>query len=345
MPSQQIMTTQLPLALTMGDPAGIGPDITLMAWAMRDKTAIPAFVVLGDTDVFTARAHQLGLEVPVIEIGTPEETRDCFALALPIYRMGLPQTVIAGVPDSTSSAKIVEAIETGFSWTREHRTAALVTNPINKKLLSDAGFSHPGHTEFLAELSAQAGKVPRPVMLLTSGDLRVVPVTVHLPLKAVPEALSEQLIVETVEIAARALRSSFDLSSPRIGITGLNPHAGEDGTMGDEEVKVITPAIKRLKASGIDVTGPISADAVFQERARSHYDVIIAMYHDQALIPVKTLAFDRTVNTTLGLPIVRTSPDHGTAYELAGTGKAHPGSLIEALRLADTLASRELATT
>ena len=329
----------------MGDPAGIGPDCTVMAWAERAKTAVPPFVAIGDPDVFAARADTLGLQVPIQEIDAPEDASAHFARALPVRRLRVPGPVAAGMPQSSSAPAIIKAIEIGFEWTHDRRTPALVTNPINKKLLSDSGFSHPGHTEFLARLCADGANVPRPVMLLTSGALRVIPVTVHIPLKDVPTALNEPLIVETVEIAVRAFDTFFGISAPRIGITGLNPHAGEDGTLGCEEQSIITPAVTALKAKSIDVTGPISADAVFQERVRARYDAIVAMYHDQALIPVKTLAFDKTVNTTLGLPIIRTSPDHGTAYALAGSGTAHPGSLIEALRLADAMASRQLETT
>ncbi len=339
------VNTSSPLALTMGDPAGIGPDCTVLAWAERARTDLPPFTAIGDPDVFSARAETLGLDVPVKEVRGPEDARATFTQALPVYPLSVPGPVTPGVPQSSSASVIIQAIEEGFEWTRERRAAALVTNPINKKLLSDSGFSHPGHTEFLAELCGDGTTAPRPVMLLTSGALRVIPVTVHIPLKDVPATLSEPLIVETVEIAAGAFRRLFGISAPRIAVTGLNPHAGEDGTLGREELTTIIPAIDTLKAKGIDVTGPLSADAVFQERVRARYDAIVAMYHDQALIPVKTLAFDMTVNTTLGLPVIRTSPDHGTAYALAGSGKAHPGSLVEALRLADTMASRQLETT
>ena len=334
-----------PLALTMGDPAGIGPDITLQAWCERDAADIPTFIVLGDPEVFSTRAQDLGLTVPIEEVNTPDAACKCFAHALPVYPLRLPKAVNAGAPEATSAAIIIEAIDIGVEWVREGKAAALVTNPINKKLLSEAGFSHPGHTEYLAELCAENGRTPRPVMLLTSGDLRVVPVTVHIPLKDVPAALNGQLICEVVEITVNSLQNSFHIPEPRIGITGLNPHAGEDGTLGHEEIETIAPAIEKLKRNGLDVNGPLPADAVFQERIRGTYDAIVAMYHDQALIPVKTLAFDSTVNVTLGLPIIRTSPDHGTAYEIAGTGKANPGSLIESLRLAQTLGLRELAVT
>jgi 4-hydroxythreonine-4-phosphate dehydrogenase len=238
---------------------------------------------------------------------------------------------------------VIEAIRTGVEWVCQGHAAALVTNPINKKLLTGAGFHHPGHTEYLAELCANAEAIPRPVMMLTCSELRVVPATVHIPLKDVPDALSESLLIETIHITARGLRDLFKIPAPRIGVTGLNPHAGEEGTLGREEIEIITPAIQKLNAEGYDIHGPLPADAVFQDRMRGKFDAIIAMYHDQALIAIKTLAFDRTVNLTLGLPIIRTSPDHGTAYELAGTDKANPGSLIESIRLAAKLSSQQMA--
>jgi len=333
------------LALSMGDPAGIGPDITLQAWAARDTAALTPFVFLGDPDLLGRRSGELGMNVPIEVVGSAETAPDVFQHALPVFPIELPKAIAAGVPDPSCAPAVIEAIKTGVEWVRQGHAAALVTNPINKKLLTKAGFNHPGHTEYLAELCANAETTPHPVMMLSCGDLRVVPVTVHIPLKEVTNALSETLIIETVKITVRGLRDLFKITAPRIGVTGLNPHAGEEGTLGREEIEIIIPAIRQLTADGYDVTGPLPADAAFQERARSRFDVIIAMYHDQALIPIKTLAFDRTVNLTLGLPIVRTSPDHGTAYELAGTGKANPGSLIESLQLAAKLSSREMAAT
>lgn len=339
--SRDSSTFARPLALTMGDPAGIGLDISLLAWRARITEDLPPFAVIGDPDAFLERAHDLDLDVPVEVIDAPGDARNVFPQALPVYPVRLSGRVAAGHPDPSSAAAIIEAIDTGTAWVRQDKAAALVTCPINKNLLASSGFTHPGHTEYLAHLCARNGKPPRPVMLLTSGELRVVPVTVHIPLKEVPAALSISLITETVEITARHMRGLFGIAKPRIAVTGLNPHAGENGTLGREEIDVISPAIEKLKSSGHAVTGPLAADAAFQERSRTQYDVIIAMYHDQALIPVKTLAFDKTVNMTLGLPFIRTSPDHGTAYDLAGTGKANPGSLIASLRLAAELTSRE----
>jgi 4-hydroxythreonine-4-phosphate dehydrogenase len=333
------------LALSMGDPAGIGPDITLQAWAARDTAALMPFVFLGDPDLLGQRSGELGMSIPIEVVENADAVADVFLRALPVFPIKLPQTITPGVPDPSCAPAVVEAIKTGVEWVLQGRAAAFVTNPINKKLLTEAGFHHPGHTEYLAELCAKAETVPHPVMMLSCGDLRVVPVTVHIPLKDVPVALSQSLIVETVQITARGMRDLFKITAPSIGVTGLNPHAGEEGTLGREEIEIITPAIQKLSAEGFDIHGPLPADAAFQERERGRFDVLIAMYHDQALIPIKTLAFDRTVNLTLGLPIVRTSPDHGTAYELAGTGKANPGSLIESLQLAAKLSSPEMAAT
>jgi 4-hydroxythreonine-4-phosphate dehydrogenase len=333
-----------PLALTMGDPAGIGPDIALQAWCMRADAGLSSFVVMGDPETFKCRARDLRLNVPVALVDSAQAARDCYPESLPVYPVRLTRPARAGAPDTASSAAVIEAIDTAVAWVRQGKAAAIVTNPINKNLLAQAGFAHPGHTEYLAELCSETGQPLRPVMLLTSGELRVVPVTVHIPLKDVPSALTARLIVETVEITARDLQKLFGVFAPRIAVTGLNPHAGEGGTLGREEIDVIAPAIETLRNEGFQVAGPLPADAAFQERSRSMYDVMIAMYHDQALIPVKTLAFDRTVNVTLGLPIVRTSPDHGTAYDLAGTGRADPGSRIESLRLAERLTARQEAT-
>ena len=329
----------------MGDPAGIGPDITLQAWAARDTAALMPFVFLGSPDLLERRSGELGMSIPIEVVGSSEPVAEVFPHALPVFPIELPKAIDAGIPDASCARSVIEAIRIGAEWVQQGRAAALVTNPINKKLLTKSGFSHPGHTEYLAELCSTDETTPHPVMMLSCGDLRVVPVTVHIPIKDVPDILSEALIIETVRITVRGLRDLFKITAPRIGVTGLNPHAGEDGTLGHEENEFITPAIRQLNADGYDVTGPLPADAAFQERERGRFDVMIAMYHDQALIPIKTLAFDRTVNLTLGLPIVRTSPDHGTAYELAGTGKANPGSLIESLQLAAKLSSREMAAT
>lgn len=334
-----------PLALTMGDPAGIGPDIILMAWQRRHKDQLPPFVVLGCPALFASRAEALGIPVPVERISSPTETHETFTSALPIYPLPLEKTVNPGRPDPASAAQTINAIDKAVEWTLNGAASAIVTAPINKSVLTQAGFSHPGHTEYLAELCTQDGSRPlRPVMLIAAPALRVVPVTVHIPLADVPKSLSQDLIVETVTITHQAMQDHFSIKNPRIGMTGLNPHAGDSGLLGAEEIEIIVPAIQQLKSNGITVNGPLPADAAFQKRSRSQYDVIVAMYHDQALIPVKTLAFDEAVNVTLGLPIIRTSPDHGTAYDLAGTGKAIPDSFLASIRLANQLTtSRQLA--
>ncbi len=327
-----------PLALTLGDPAGIGPDITLLAYQARLVEPVPPFVYIGDPEVLAARADVLGLSVPLAPVGEPEAALERFAEELPVLPLSLPAPVVARRPDEKNGFAIQGSIERAVALVREGRVSAVVTNPISKAVLTRSGFGFPGHTEFLAHL---AGLRPTDaVMMLASEELRVVPVTIHLPLKEVPSALSQARIVETIATLSRELSRSFGLKRPRIAVTGLNPHAGEDGTMGSEETDIILPAIAASRTQGLDVSGPYPADALFHATARKTYDAVVAMYHDQALIPFKTLAFDEGVNVTLGLPFVRTSPDHGTAFALAGTGNASPRSLIEALRLADKMQAR-----
>jgi 4-hydroxythreonine-4-phosphate dehydrogenase len=245
----------------------------------------------------------------------------------------------AGKPDSTSAPSVIESIETAVRLVRAGEARAVITNPIAKHVLYDAGFQHPGHTEFLAALAGQDGNTYHPVMMLWSEELAVVPVTVHIPLSSVPSVLTTELIVLTGRIVARELKERFGLARPRLALAGLNPHAGESGAMGMEDQAVITPAIMALRAEGIAVSGPLPADTMFHARARKSYDAALAMYHDQALIPIKTIAFDEAVNVTLGLPFVRTSPDHGTAFDIAGKGIARPDSLIAAIKLAARLGS------
>ena len=327
----------LALALTGGDPAGIGPEITLASWLGRDP-ADPPFFVLTDPDFLRRRADLLGLDVPIRET-TPEGAAAIFGRALPVVPLAVAVAVEPGQPDPASAAGTIASIEGAVALTRARRAAAVVTNPIAKHVLYGAGFAHPGHTEFLAALAASPGEAaPRPVMMLWCPALAVVPVTVHIPLAAVPRTLTEELVVETARIVARDLASRFGIPRPRLALAGLNPHAGEAGTMGLEDRDVIAPAVARLLADGIDAAGPYPADTLFHARARTGYDAVLAMYHDQALIPIKTLAFDEAVNVTLGLPFVRTSPDHGTAFDIAGRGIARPDSLVAALRLAARLA-------
>lgn len=330
----------------MGDPAGIGPDITLAAWRERVAAQLPPFFLIGDGDVLAERAQMLGERVTLREVRDPGEAADVFAHALPVLAQRVGVRVRAGVPQAAAAAATIAAIERGVGLIQSGEALALVTNPITKHVLYQAGFSHPGHTEFLAEIATRLwGEPLRAVMLLAAQELRVVPVTIHVPLREVVHELSEALIVETVEIAAQGLALDFGIGDPRIAVSALNPHAGEGGTLGDEEARIIRPAIERLKAKGVRVTGPLAADAMFHAAARRDYDLAVAMYHDQALIPIKTLAFDRAVNVTLGLPFVRTSPDHGTAYSLAGSGRVSPRSLIEAIRLAHDIAERRRLAT
>ena len=332
-------TTQSPpLALTMGDPAGIGPDITLALWSARRSLYLPPFLFIGDAAVLSARAALLGLDVAVAS-ATPETAADVFPAALPVLASNCAVAAVPGTPDPRNAAAITGAIETAVALTMAGRTSAVVTNPIAKAVLYDAGFSFPGHTEFLADIAEKAtGETRLPVMLLAGPKLRAVPVTIHIPLKDVPAALTEDLIVETAVITERDLRQRFGIAKPRLAIAGLNPHAGEGGALGLEDDAIVRPAVERLKAAGIAAIGPLPADTMFHDAARATYDVALCMYHDQALIPAKALGFDDSVNATLGLPFIRTSPDHGTAFAIAGKGIARPDSLLAALRLAQDLA-------
>lgn len=330
------------LALTIGDPAGIGPDITLQSWQKRHDVGLPPFFVVGSPDILKARARLLGLDVPISEIANSGETPQIFKQALPVLPIPINATeAAAGRPDPAHSKLMLASIEKAVELALAGKAGAVVTNPVSKHGLKLTGFAFPGHTEFLADLANRAGRlVIRPVMLLAAPELRVVPATIHIPLKAVPEAISQPLIVETATILRDGLRRHFGFPDPRIAICGLNPHAGEEGDIGREEIEIIAPAIEELRAMGYRISGPHPADTLFHEEARAGYDAVIAMYHDQALIPLKTLAFHEGVNVTLGLPFIRTSPDHGTAYNLAGTGRASPSSLIAALKLATEMAER-----
>jgi 4-hydroxythreonine-4-phosphate dehydrogenase len=327
-----------PLALTSGEPAGIGPDIAMAAWLRRNELKLPAFYLLGDRNFFSERARTLGLAIKFADVG-PEDALASFADALPVVATGHAATAQAGQPDGTSAEAAIASIRHAVEDVAAGRASAVVTNPIAKSVLYRAGFRHPGHTEFLAELAAGGGQPPQPVMMLWSPALTVVPVTIHLPLREAIAQLSSDLIVTTVRIVAAALKGRFGLKSPRIAVSGLNPHAGEDGSLGTEDLKIVAPAVDILRADGLNIRGPLPADTMFHEAARATYDCAICMYHDQALIPVKTLAFDDAVNVTLGLPFIRTSPDHGTAFDIAGTGRANPSSLIAALRLAARMAA------
>jgi 4-hydroxythreonine-4-phosphate dehydrogenase len=327
-----------PLALTSGEPAGIGPDITIQAWLLRHELKLPAFYLLGDRDFLAGRATALGLNIRFAEV-CAEEAVAAFADALPVISTGHAASARPGRPDDTSAAAAIASITHAVGDVLAGRASAVVTNPIAKSVLYRTGFQHPGHTEFLAELAAGGGHTPQPVMMLWSPALAVVPVTIHVSLREAITQLSTELIVTTIRIVNAALQARFGLANPRLAVTGLNPHAGEDGTLGAEDRDIVAPAVEILRAEGIGVVGPLPADTLFHDAARKTYDCAICMYHDQALIPVKTLAFDDAVNVTLGLPFVRTSPDHGTAFDIAGTGRANPSSLIAALRLAARLAA------
>ena len=332
-------TAGLPLALTIGEPAGIGPDLTLDLWRRRVELDLPAFYILADPDFLARRARLLKLDVPLAEV-TPQQAATAFGRALPVVSLGLPVTAAPGVPDESSAPAAIASIRSATADVLAGRAAGIVTNPIAKNVLYRSGFAEPGHTEFLARLAFEAtGQERHPVMMLWSPELAVVPVTIHLPLREVPATVTTELVVETGRIVARDLHARFRIARPRLVIAGLNPHAGENGALGDEDHAVVAPAVAALKAEGIDAHGPLPADTLFNARARATYDVALCMYHDQALIPIKTLAFEHAVNVTLGLPFVRTSPDHGTAFDIAGTGKADPSSLAAALALAARLAA------
>jgi 4-hydroxythreonine-4-phosphate dehydrogenase len=334
-----------PLALTMGDPAGIGPEITLKAWTSRTTHQIAPFVVYGDPHMLEQRARALGLKVPISCVAPFDGVSALFQKALPVYPVALAAPASAGKPDSTNAPSIIMAIEQAVTDTASGKARAVVTNPIAKNVLYGAGFPHPGHTEFLAALAAKhwPGHRHQAIMMLASDSLRVVPLTIHVPLKDVPNLITRALIAETVRTTWEALKRDFGIGTPRIAICGLNPHAGEGGALGREEIDIIAPAILDLIQEGFALTGPHSADTLFHEAARRTYDAVIAMYHDQALIPLKTLAFDEGVNITLGLPFVRTSPDHGTAFDIAAEGRASAQSLINALRVADQMSVRRAA--
>jgi len=332
--------TTLPLALTMGEPAGIGGEITLKAWLSKNNL-VPPFFVIDDPARLRQLAMQLRLDISVIEIASPNAALTAFANGLPVLPHTLAERSVPGKPSPANAAAVAGAIERGVDFALSGEAAAVVTNPVHKETLYAGGFAHPGHTELLAELARQRiGGSFIPVMMLASEELRVVPVTVHRALRDVPATLTTPAIVACGKIAAESLMRDFGIRQPRLAVAGLNPHAGEGGALGSEEQTIITPAIAELRALGIAAAGPFAADTLFHEAARKTYDAVLCMYHDQALIPIKTLAFDSAVNVTLGLPFIRTSPDHGTAFDIAGLGKARESSLIAALVMADAMARR-----
>ena len=330
------MTESAPLCLTQGDPSGIGPDLALMLYARRER--LPPFFLLADPGLLRRRAALLGLEVAIAECA-PEQAGEIFGRALPVAPLHARTRGVPGQPDPADAPATVEAIARAVDLLAQGRARAMVTNPIAKSVLYASGFAHPGHTEFLGELAAQKfGRNSRPVMMIWSRELAVVPATIHIPLSAVPSAMRTDDLVEIGRIVAAALARDFGIAAPRLTFCGLNPHAGEDGAIGREDIDIVAPAVARLCAEGIAAAGPLPADTLFHAEARKNYDAAIGMYHDQVLIPAKTLAFDTGVNVTLGLPFIRTSPDHGTAFSLAGTLRTRDSSLREAILLADRMA-------
>lgn len=336
------MTPAAPLALTLGDPAGVGPEIVFKAWS-RLRAEGPPFVVVGD---FQSLASASGSNMHLVRrVTAPKQATEVFAEALPVLDIPLQSPVIAGQPSPVAAASIVRWIETAVGLALSGAVSGLVTAPIAKAPLYEAGFKFPGHTEFLGELTAAASYqgARGPIMMLAVPGLRTTLVTVHEPLSKVAGLLTTDLIVNAALVTAQALRRDFGIERPRLAVAGFNPHAGEDGSIGREDAEIIAPAVARLQAEGIDARGPSPADSLFHADARTRFDAVVCMYHDQALIPVKMLDFWGGVNLTLGLPIVRTSPDHGTAFDIAGRGLARPDSLIAAIRMAAEIAARRAA--
>ena len=327
-----------PLAVSVGEPSGVGPDVALLAFARRATETLPPFVLIADPDMMAARAARLGLAIRIAVVGSPDGALPTDAL--PVLPLSNRHVETPGRIDPANVAGTIEAIARATGMALDGAVSGVVTNPISKKALYDAGFRHPGHTEYLGALcSRRLGRDVTPVMLLAGPSLACVPVTIHIPLRDVAGTLTRALIIETGRIVARDYRDRLGVARPRLAVSGLNPHAGERGAMGQEDEDIIRPAVAQLVAEGIDARGPLPGDTMFHAEARRTYDVALCMYHDQALIPAKTLAFDETVNVTLGLPIIRTSPDHGTAFDIAARGGARPDSLIAALRLAARLAA------
>lgn len=322
-----------PLAVALGDPAGIGPEIVAKAWDRRVEAGLPPFFAVG---------NQTSIERvwggPIRLIGTPAEALDAFDTALPLIQVEDPGSIVPGTPNLPGARCALDSLEIAVGLTRSGAAGALVTGPVSKAQLYAIGFVHPGQTEFVAERCGIAYE--NTAMMLAGPSLRTVPVTLHMPLADVMHRLTTDLIVSRAHTVARGLQRDFGIEAPRLAVAGLNPHAGEGGALGSEEADIIAPAIELLRAEGIDAFGPLPADTMFHERARAEYDAAICMYHDQALIPLKALHFDEGVNMTLGLPIVRTAPDHGTAFGIAGNGSARPDAMIAAIRLAAECAAR-----
>ncbi|GAA4041984.1 4-hydroxythreonine-4-phosphate dehydrogenase PdxA [Parerythrobacter jejuensis] len=329
--------SQRPLAISLGDPAGIGPEIIIAAWLARQDRDIPAFVVAGGANALRKAARAFSLDCPIEEVTEPAAASGVFGRALPVLR-GFDGDYAPSAPDPAGAKLALQSLERATQLATDGDASAVVTAPIAKGLLEQVGFTHPGQTEFLAAACGLPDDAS--VMMLAGPTLRAVPLTVHCPLAQVAQLLSTELIVERGRTTANALTRDFGIARPRLAVTGLNPHAGEYGKFGHEEADVIAPAIAALKKEGIDASGPYPADALFSPHSRAGFDVALCMYHDQALIPVKALDFDQGVNVTLGLPIIRTSPDHGTAFDIAGHGLANPGAMIAALTMAGECAAR-----
>ena len=325
----------------MGEPAGIGGEIAVKAWLNREQERIPPFYIIDDPDRLEALIGRLGWTARVSEIESPEQSLQTYAHALPVFSQRLDSQPVPGTPLAQNAKAVIAAIDIAVHHVRAGLADAVVTNPIHKKTLVDVGFGHLGHTEYLAQL---AGNGSRAVMMLACPGLKVVPICVHMSLRKSIEVLSTDTIVQTGRIVIDALKRDFGIGLPHVAVSGLNPHAGEEGAIGREEIDIIRPAIEQLKREGYSVRGPEPADTLFHERARKAYDAAICMYHDQALIPIKTIDFYGAVNVTLGLPFVRTSPDHGTAFEIAGTGVANEHSLVSALKMASAMARRRRGT-
>ncbi|OYW45390.1 MAG: 4-hydroxythreonine-4-phosphate dehydrogenase PdxA [Sphingomonadales bacterium 32-68-7] len=330
-----------PLAVSLGDPAGVGPELIAETWARRAGERLHPFFVCGGASVLREAAALRGIALDLELIENPGEARAAFARALPVLGGG-DGAYRPGFPDDPGARLALASLEAAAALTHAGAAAGLVTGPIAKAALAAVGFAFPGQTEFVAHVCGVAAEDA--VMMLAGPSLRTVPLTVHIALAEVPARLSAELIVRRARIVAAGLQRDFGIAAPRLAICGLNPHAGENGRMGREEIEIIAPAIAALRAAGIDATGPHPADTLFAPRLRATYDVAIAMYHDQALVPIKALDFDQGVNVTLGLPIVRTSPDHGTAFGIAGTGTADPGAMIAAIRMAGEMAARRAAS-
>lgn len=325
-----------PLAVSIGDPAGIGPEIIAAAWERRVACGLPPFLAIGD-----ARSIKAVWGGPIAVLSDPAAAAAAFDTALPLIQVDDPGEIVPGEPNLAGARCALDSLELAVGITREGMASALVTGPVSKAQLFAIGFTYPGQTEFVAERCGVSAA--NAVMMLAGASLRTIPLTVHVPLADVPRLLTAELIIARARIAARALIRDFGIEAPRLAIAGLNPHAGEQGTLGREEVEIIRPAIEVLRAEGLDVAGPYPADTMFHAAARARFDVALCLYHDQALIPLKALHFDDGVNVTLGLPIVRTSPDHGTAFDIAGTGQATPSAMIAAIRMASHCAARRAA--